>query len=334
MGKPRACIAAAGQQPHQPDDNFLHGGPRGSQPALPTLPFLSGITFVASTAVAPVSAQTIVNPTAAAFEASADHYATYSDGTPIVNHYEMDFYLIGASAPFQIASIGKPTPDGTGTIYVSFASLFSTPLAAGQTYTADVAAVGPGGRAASSVSSDSFAVTSCTVGVSQLNASMPAAGGTVLEYVTTNPGCGWTATTSATWLSITSGGTGSGNGSVTMAAAANSALTSRSAKMSVGGQTVAVTQAAACGYTASPSTVKMTASGSPTSVTITAPAGCAWSATNNAAWLTVAGGSGSGSGSVTLSATPNNTAKTRTTTVTVGGTTVSVTEAGSKGKNR
>jgi hypothetical protein len=95
-----------------------------------------------------------------------------------------------------------------------------------------------------------------------------------------------------------------------------------------------VTEAAACGYSASPSTVKMTATGSPTSVTITAPVGCAWSATSSAAWLTIAGQSGSGSGSVTLSATPNTTAKARTTTVTVGGQTVSVTEAGGKGKNR
>ncbi len=294
--------------------------------------FLSGITFLA--AVAPVSAQTIVNPTAATFRASASHSATYSDGTPVVNHYEMDFYLSGASAPIQSVSIGKPTPDGTGTIYVSLASLFGTPLAAGSTYTADVAAVGPGGRGTSSISPDSFAFTSCTFGVSQLNAGIPAAGGTVLEYVTTSPGCGWTATTSAMWLGITSGGTGSGNGSVTMTAAANSALTSRSATMSVGGQTVTVTQAAACGYAASPSTVKMTTTGSPSSVTITAPAGCAWSATSNAAWLTVAGGPGSGNGSITLSATPNTAAKARTTTVTVGGQTVSVTEAGSRGKNR
>jgi Viral BACON domain/Putative binding domain, N-terminal len=212
--------------------------------------------------------------------------------------------------------------------------VFGTPLAAGPIYTADVAAVGPGGRGTSSVSPDSFTFASCTFGVSQLNASMPAAGGTVLEYVMTNPGCGWTATTSATWLGIASGGTGSGNGSVTMTAAANSALTSRSATMSVGGQTVTVTQAAACGYAASPSTVKMTASGDPTRVTITAPVGCAWSATSTAAWLTVAGGPGSGSGSVTLSATPNTAVKARTATVTVGGQTVSVAEAGSRGKNR
>ena len=148
--------------------------------------FLSGITFLA--AVAPVSGQTIVNPTAATFRASASHSATYSDGTPVVNHYEMDFYLSGASAPIQSVSIGKPTPDGTGTIYVSLASLFGTPLAAGSTYTADVAAVGPGGRGTSSISPDSFAFTSCTFGVSQLNAGIPAAGGTVLEVRHDKPG--------------------------------------------------------------------------------------------------------------------------------------------------
>jgi hypothetical protein len=294
--------------------------------------FVSSISFVALAAATPVSAQ-IVNPTAATFGASPDHYATYSDGTPVVNHYEMDFYLSGASAPFQTASIGKPTPDGTGTIYVAFSSLFGTPLAAGPTYAADVAAVGPGGRGTSSISPDWFTFTSCTVGVSQLTANVPAAGGTVIEYVTTNPGCGWTATSSATWLGVTSGGSGSGSGSVTMTAAANVATNSRNATANIGGQTVTVTQQAACGYVTSPSTVKMTASGSPTSVTITAAEGCAWNATSKATWLTVTGSAGSGSGSVTLSATPNNTGKARTTTVTVGGQTVSVTEAG-KGKTR
>jgi hypothetical protein len=294
--------------------------------------FVSSISFVALAAAAPVSAQ-VVNPTVAAFVASTDHYATYSDGTPVVNHYEMDFYLSGASAPFQTVSIGKPTPDGTGRIYIDFASLFGTPLVAGPIYAADVAAIGLAGRGTSSISADSFTFTSCTVGVSQLTAYLPAAGGTVIEYVTTNPGCGWTATSSATWLGVTSGGSGSGSGSVTMTAAANAATNSRNATANVGGQTVTVTQEAACGYAASPSTVKMTASGSPTSLTITAAAGCAWNATSNAAWLTVAGGAGSGSGSVTLSATPNNTGRARTTTVTVGGQTVSVTEAG-KGKNR
>jgi hypothetical protein len=292
--------------------------------------FVSSISFVALAAAAPVSAQ-VVNPTTAAFVASADHYATYSDGTPVVNHYEMDFYFSGASAPFQTASIGKPSPDGTGRIYISFASLFGTPLAAGPIYAADVAAIGVAGRGTSSISPYLFTFTSCTVGVSQLTANVPAAGGTVIEYVTTNPGCGWTATSSATWLGVTSGG--SGSGSVTMTAAANVATNSRNATANIGGQTVTVTQEAACGYAASPSTVKMTASGSPASLTITAAAGCAWNATSNAAWLTVAGGAGSGSGSVTLSATPNNTGRARTTTVTVGGQTVSVTEAG-KGKNR
>jgi hypothetical protein len=294
--------------------------------------FLSGLTFVAFASVAPVSAQ-IVNPTAAAFAASADHYATYSNGTPIVDHYEMDFYLSGASAPFQTVSVGKPAPDATGTIHVSFASLFSTPLAAGPTYDADIAAVGIGGRGTSSLSPDLFAFTSCTVGVSQLNASVPAAGGTITEYVTTNAGCGWTATSSAAWLGVSSA-SGSGNGNVAVAATANSTLTSRNGTVNIGGQTVTVAQSAACGYTASPTTVKLAASGAATGVTITAPAGCSWSATTNAAWLLVAGGVGSGNGTITLSATANTTAKARTTTLSVGGKSVSVTEAASsKGRN-
>ena len=132
-----------------------------------------------------------MNPTTASFTASADHNTTGSNGLPIVDHYELEFLHVRAlSAPFQTVSLGKPTPDGAGTISVNFSSLLGTPLAAGPVYTADVAAVGPGGRGTSAMSVDTFAYTAptCTYALSPATQSIVAGGGTAQRHG--DGGCG------------------------------------------------------------------------------------------------------------------------------------------------
>ena len=93
--------------------------------------------------------------------------------------------------------------------------------------------------------------TSCTYALSAQAQSFPASGGAGSVNVTTIAGCNWTAASNASWLSISSGGSGSGNGTVNYNVAANSTSSSRSANLTIGGQTFAVTQAAA-GGTAQP----------------------------------------------------------------------------------
>ena len=51
----------------------------------------------------------------------------------------------------------------------------------------------------------------CTYSISQTNASFSASGGTGSVSVTTQPGCTWTASSGASWLTITSGKNGTGN---------------------------------------------------------------------------------------------------------------------------
>ena len=65
-------------------------------------------------------------------------------------------------------------------------------------------------------------------------------------------------------------------------------------------------------------------------VTVTAsPTSCAWTATSNAAWVAVTGGSaGTGTSDVTLTIAANTTTSPRVGTVTVGGQTVTITQAG------
>ena len=163
-----------------------------------TILVCSAVVSVFVSAAVPAGAQTVMNPTSARFTASADHNTTGTNGLPVVDHYELEFFMTGASAPFQTVSLGKPTPDGTSTITVNFTSLLGTPLAAGPVYTADVAAVGPGGRGTSAKSPDSFAYSlPCSYALSPATQSIVAAGGTGSVTVTAGAGCTWTATSSA-----------------------------------------------------------------------------------------------------------------------------------------
>jgi hypothetical protein len=58
-------------------------------------------------------------------------------------------------------------------------------------------------------------------------------------------GCSWTATSSATWISLTTGASGSGSGTVSFSVAANSGTSPRTGTLTVAAQTVTVTQSSA-----------------------------------------------------------------------------------------
>jgi hypothetical protein len=89
-------------------------------------------------------------------------------------------------------------------------------------------------------------VAPCTFAIAPTSQNMPAPGGTGTVTVTTASGCAWTAASNAPWLTITSGASGIGNGSVGFSAAANVAG-SRTGTLTIAGQTFTVTQDAAVG---------------------------------------------------------------------------------------
>ena len=84
---------------------------------------------------------------------------------------------------------------------------------------------------------------SCTYTVNPLNQSFTAFGGPGTVTVTAAAGCAWTATSNDNWISITSGASGTGNGSVKFNAAQNSSPSGRSGTLTIAGQTFSVTQA-------------------------------------------------------------------------------------------
>ena len=82
---------------------------------------------------------------------------------------------------------------------------------------------------------------SCVYTLSRTSVPVPPAGGSDTVSVTAGSGCAWTATSGASWLTVTSGSTGTGNGTVGFTAAANGP-SARGATLTVAGQAVAVSQ--------------------------------------------------------------------------------------------
>jgi hypothetical protein len=167
----------------------------------------------------------------------------------------------------------------------------------------------------------------CRYRVGPLAAAVEAAGSTVTVHVETDAACEWIATSDAGWIRVTAGATSRGNGSVSLAADANTGAT-RSGTIRVAGHTVTLTQAAvACTYRTTPASGTISAAGGSVSVAVSAADHCAWTVVSNAPWMTTASsGSGRGSGSVQLNIS-NNLGAARTGTATIAAQTFTVTQA-------
>lgn len=193
----------------------------------------------------------------------------------------------------------------------------------------------PNGTAFKAITDTSALATcsgSCLFGVSPASQQFSASSGTGSVAVTTNNGCNWTAASNQSWLTITSGASGSGNGTVNYSVASNSGAISRTATLTVAGQAVAITQAgstASCTYTVSPTSPSFTAAAGTGTIAVTTQTGCNWTATTSTSWITItSGASGSGNGSVAYSVAQNSGTASRSGSMTIGGRTVSVSQAG------
>jgi len=147
---------------------------------------------------------------------------------------------------------------------------------------------------------------SCSYAISPRSDSVSAPGGTGNVDVSTTSACGWTASSNASWITISSGGSGTGNGRVGYLVLPNVGG-SRTGTLTVAGETFTVSQAAlSCSYSISPGNQKVEASAGTGTVTVSTNSACTWSASSNASWITVtSGASGTGNGTVTYSYTAN-----------------------------
>ena len=172
----------------------------------------------------------------------------------------------------------------------------------------------------------SQAGASCSYSISPASEAIAAAGGSSTIGVTTGDSCAWSSASNASWITIASGASGTGPGTVKLTIAANTGA-ARTGTATIAAQTFTVTQAAApCGYSLSPATLDLAPAGGEGRTSVSAGSGCAWTATSNAAWITVTGGSsGTGNGVVVFNAAPNPGAA-RSGTITIGGQTMTVTQ--------
>lgn len=287
------------------------------------------VAFVVGSMVA-LSAQSVLDPRYVEFAASPDHNRLASDGTPLVTRYYLSIYPQGSTTAFATVDLGKPAPNASSVIRVDFLALLTVAPTPGVTYEGRVTAIGPGGANASA-SSNSFGYSlACAPTISPASRSIPQSSTTGSVAVSAATGCGWTAVSNASWITITGGSSGSGSGTVSYSVADNTVATSRTGTMTIAGQTFTITQAAAgCTYSVTPTSESSPAAGESVTASVTAPAGCPWTASSGASWITVASGaSGTGNGSVAFTVAANGSSTQRSGALTIAGQALTVTQSG------
>jgi Viral BACON domain len=86
-------------------------------------------------------------------------------------------------------------------------------------------------------------LVSCTYSISPARATFQSAAGSGSVSVTAGAGCAWTAVSNASWISITSGANGIGNGTVQYSVAPYTGRArNRNGTMTIAGQTFSVKQ--------------------------------------------------------------------------------------------
>jgi len=167
--------------------------------------------------------------------------------------------------------------------------------------------------------------SSCSYSISPRSRSEPATGASDHVDVSTTNSCGWTASSNVSWIAITSGAAGTGDGRVNYLVLPNIGG-SRTGTLTIAGQTFTLTQAAlVCSYSISPNNQRAESAAGTGTVTVSTSSTCTWTASSNDSWITVtSGASGTGNGTVSYSYTANTGNRDRSGTITVAGRTFTV----------
>lgn len=170
-------------------------------------------------------------------------------------------------------------------------------------------------------------VQTCVCGINPPSASPDARASTGMVDVTPTGGCSWTAASNnIDWLTVTSGASGTGNGTVTYSVTENTTGADRTGTIRICDKAFTVTQSR-CQYALDPTGASFTSTGGPGSTALTADSGCSWNAvSNDPSWLTITSPTnGTGSTTVTYSVTANA-GGSRTGTITIAGQLFTVTQ--------
>ncbi|GEM_PF-409650 len=164
------------------------------------------------------------------------------------------------------------------------------------------------------------AAASCSFMIAPTEAAYDSNGGAGAVMVSAGAGCNWTAMSSASWITITAGSMGSGNGSVNYSVARNTSSSPRSGAITIAGLTHTVTQAGlSCITGITPPSRSVGATGASATVTVTAPLNCNWTAQSLASWISItSGGNGPGSKTLKYAVATNTSTSPRTGVILIG----------------
>ncbi len=141
-----------------------------------------------------------------------------------------------------------------------------------------------------------------------------------VKVIVNDERCTWSASEGSYWVSISSGKSGTGNGTVYYKTLANTSATPRSYTMNIAGFRYTVVQLGCdCTYTLSATVADIGYEGCDSAFTVTTPNGCDWTSTASCDWITITSGSGTGNGTVQFSVTQNLTSEERSCEIEVEG---------------
>jgi len=168
---------------------------------------------------------------------AAPQLVSPADGTSSVSPTPVLAWSVSTGATAYDVYFGTASPPP---LVGSTANLNYAPgtLSAATTY---YWAVGARNSLGANVSPARSFTVSCVAALSVTGAAAPSTGGTGSIPVTAGASCAWTAVSNATWITITSGASGNGSGTVVYSAAPDNGV-QRSGTITIAGQTFTVAQ--------------------------------------------------------------------------------------------
>jgi hypothetical protein len=172
----------------------------------------------------------------------------------------------------------------------------------------------------------------CTYVLSSSTGSVSSGGGSLNFSLNTGADCAWTFNPGAAWVEYIGPSSGTGPASFPLTVTANSTLSTRSTTLVVVGRPFTINQTGLpCSYSLSESNPVFSSAGGSNvgSINIgSTGAGCGWTITPSAPWLTPASASGSGTSTVSFSVAANPDASARSAKLIIAGQQVNVSQAG------
>ena len=175
--------------------------------------------------------------------------------------------------------------------------------------------------------------SACLVTVSPSVVAFPVGGGMGSFNIGQPNGCSWTASTTDSFLNITSPASGGGNGTITFTVAANQGP-ARTGTIDVtnGVNTTSfqVQQPSGCPLSVSQLTVNFAGSGGIGNIAVTAGGACSWQGSTNAGWIQITPVPTTGNGPLIFTVLPNTSHAPRSAVINVGALAVNVNQAPSR----